>query len=50
MQRREEASVIEHSAVKDNKGNGVVEKGVQSTAGQISVVRSTLEMRIGAKV
>ena len=50
MQRREEATVIEHSAVEDSKGNGVVERGVQSTEGQIRVARSALEMRIGAKI
>ena len=36
--------------MEDSKGNGVVERGVQSIEGQIRVARSALEMRIGAKI
>ena len=36
--------------MEDSKGNGVVERAVKSIEGQIRVVRSALEMRIGAKI
>ena len=43
-------TVIEHSAVEDSKGNGVIERAVKSIEGQTRVARSALEMRIGAKI
>ena len=43
-------TVIEHSAVEDSKGNGVIERAVTSIEGQTRVARSALEMRIGAKI
>ena len=43
-------TVIEHSAVEDSKGNGVVERAVKSIEEQIRVARSALEMRNGAKI
>ena len=42
-------TVIEHSAVEDSKGNGVIERALKSIEGQTRVARSALEMRIGAK-
>ena len=38
-------SVIEHSAVEDSKGNGVVERAAKSIKGQIRVARSALDWR-----
>jgi hypothetical protein len=43
-------TVIEHSAVEDSKGNGVIERAVKSIEGQTRVARSALEARIGAKI
>ena len=43
-------TVIEHSAVVDSKGNGVVERAVKSIEEEIRVARSALEMRIGVKI
>jgi hypothetical protein len=41
-------TVIEHITVQDSRGNGVIERAVKSTEGQIRVARSTLVRRIGA--
>ena len=43
VQRRGGRTVIEHSAVVDSKGNGVVERAVKSIEEEIRVARSALE-------
>ena len=42
--------VVESSPVGDSKGNGVIERAVKSVQGQVRVLRSALEERIGAKL
>ena len=42
--------VVESSLVGDSKGNGVIERAVKSVQGQVRVMRSALEERIGAKL
>ena len=42
--------VVESSPVGDSKGNGMIERAVKSVQGQVRVLRSALEERIGAKL
>ena len=43
-------TVIEHSAVGDSKGNGIVERAIKSVEGQVRVARSALEARLKARL
>ena len=43
-------TVVEHSAVGDSQGNGIIERAIKSIEGQVRVARSALEQRIKAKI
>ena len=43
-------TVVENSPVGSSKSNGLVERGVQAVEGQIRVLKSALEGRLGMKV
>jgi hypothetical protein len=43
-------TVIEHSAVGDSKGNGIIERAIKSIEGQARVAKSALEARLKAKL